>query len=1470
MGAFVGAVSGYSARYYAAQAGAAPDREAAGSYYVKEAPGRWFGRGLDALGLHEGQAVDIELDADGKLTETGAFFDLYEYQRHPVTGEILGRRPNRRDADGNRVSSRDEQLAQLLEAEPWADAKRLRQLAAHASRQARPSPRYTDVTTAFSKSISVFHASLRANIRAAELAGDGTAVAYWTGQEAVFSEVLQAANLAALRHAERWAMTRTGYHGAKVGDRETGKWAEALPVISSWQQGTSREGDPHDHVHNLWARVARTADDGKWRALDTMALRHQLPAMAAIASAHVEAALAREFGVSWVARADGAGNEIRGITQAQMDAFSSRRQAIDAELADKVDEFTGAYGRSPSRAELMHLRDTIKVDTRSGKDDGAIDWNEQARIWEDKLKGELAPIAETVSALRAPGTWRERAPERAAQWQPSREALAESVSIALATVQAQRSTWGRADLMREVSKALPAESRAMDPADLVRLVHGVTDEALRGAYEQVVPLDAPEWPPLPDYLRRGLDGRSVYTRPGTEKYATQVQLSMEERLLAAARRNGAPCLRADEAARALGADAQALDAALRQGAQDAREGERTATGLRLDQGAAAYHLLTSPRTVEVLVGPAGSGKTFTVAAVARAWAASGRHVIGLATSQQGANALREAGIEDCENLSMFLGHMPRERGKRGVRDLPPETLVVCDEATMTSMADLADLAELGVRGRHKVAVCGDHAQIGAVEAGGGMNLTAGRLGYVQLAEAERFMEPWEAAATLRLREHDVTVLDEYTDHGRLRGGSPEQVKDEARRLFVSHHVQGTDVALITMQRERAQELAAAVQDDLRHLGFVDAAGPSVPIGNGAQASAGDMIRATANDHRAGVANKELFLVEAVNADGSVSVRRDEGRDSATGCRIWSQSTMSWRGYATAELGYATTEHSKQGSTVTVGITVVNGSETAEWVYSAATRGARQNLILAETLARAADPAPASRAAPEIAERDRVGRERAGQPVTWPEPDPELDCGSPQGVVAQTLGRSGVELAALDVQAASLANADHLAALGAMWEGETAGLIRDRYRGLVAGYLPEGTGPERLESAQSTWLWRTLDQADAAGLDVRAVVERAVAGRSLEGVRDVPSVIDARIRREAGPMLPARQRRFAEQVPEAGDPEKQSFLEALAGAMDDRVDRLGEDAAEHEPGWAVNALGPVPEDPLERLEWTERAKAIGHYREQFDWHHPAEPCGPEPSSASPKARAVWHAAYGAMNRTGADDMSRHQDGSLLRMRQQYEREYSWAPDYPAAELEAVRAGVIDQDALAARSDAEAAAARQRGEEQLATRHAQIAASARAAAAFYRQRAAEDEAVMADRQEWERVTEGTRNLALRADSEYRRRHPDVQLGPLTSGEAVTEPASGMPQLPAEAEAADRAARMAEQAARFREQLEERQNVMVPSEDPDYEPIGEAWPTRQVFARDAVLQPPKPEIRPAEGVLQAARDREAAYEPEMEAGA
>jgi hypothetical protein len=82
-------------------------------------------------------------------------------------------------------------------------------------------------------------------------------------------------------------------------------------------------------------------------------------------------------------------------------------------------------------------------------------------------------------------------------------------------------------------------------------------------------------------------------------------------------------------------------------------------------------------------------------------------------------------------------------------------------------------------------------------------------------------------------------------------------------------------------------------------------------------------------------------------------------------------------------------------------------------------------------------------------------------------------------------------------------------------------------------------------------------------------------------------------------------------------------------MDARKDRIGEHAAEDALPWAVAALGPVPEHPLDRLDWQKRAASIGAWRELSGYHHRTEPIGPEPAAAAPDTRAAWHEAFAAL-------------------------------------------------------------------------------------------------------------------------------------------------------------------------------------------------------------------------------------------------
>src|SRR5207247_1187677 len=130
--------------------------------------------------------------------------------------------------------------------------------------------------------------------------------------------------------------------------------------------------------------------------------------------------------------------------------------------------------------------------------------------------------------------------------------------------------------------------------------------------------------------------------------------------------------------------------------------------------------------------------------------------------------------------------------------------------------------------------------------------------------------------------------------------------------------------------------------------------------------------------------------------------------------------------------------SAQGGTVHTGITLVTGSEDRQWLYAAMTRGTEANLFFVFTTPpKVADPAAGTRPAPELGRHERNRQERAGYLTTRPPalpggPDPR----EPIAVLADILDRAGTQLSAIETRARNLANADHLAILGAVWAAET--------------------------------------------------------------------------------------------------------------------------------------------------------------------------------------------------------------------------------------------------------------------------------------------------------------------------------------------------------------------------------------------------------------------------------------------------
>ena len=858
------------------------------AYYIQpaetggEPPGRWWGPGARALGLHPGQLVERKP------------YDLLFGEHKAPDGSPLGRPP------GNSRKAAD-LYTQLLAAEPHATAERKRELRLEATRQARQRPLFFDLTLSLSKSISIFHASLGENARQARQAGDTAGDRYWSALVAEVDEMIWQAVHASFAYFQKEAgYTRTGSHSTRVNGRETGQWRESDLAVAHWLQHTSRDGDMQLHVHSQIAHITRTTADGKWRAPDSLGYNEHIGAVAAITAQHLEEALTRRFGLEWTARDDGHGFEIKGIPGEMLRLFSSRRESITADLRTRAAQFQQRHGRAPSQRELAQLAQSSNFATRKRKE-GALDTPQLQASWADKTARSLgvplasvAPLAWHADASRAEPPPRGATPPGAV---PDELILSRAIQQAIALAQQDKSTWTRADLIKYLGRVLPRTGRR--PAEAAALLETLADRALRSEFDPVLCLEAPEPAEVPAALLRA-DGRSVHRRHGGIRYATHTQLTMEDRMVAQAAARTAPRMTRADAARALGTDLDQLEHALEGRASGAAEEQRTGSGLREDQAAAALSVLTDGSRVSVINAPAGSGKTRTLAEIARAWTAAGLGpAIGITTSQSARNTLA-AGVAESYNSAQFLGHLPAQRGARGPVATEPGTLLVIDEASMMTTLDLADLITLAESAGGKVIAAGDTSQLQAVQNGGGMTLLANRLGYVRLAEPVRFHHPWERAASLRLRDGDPTVLTEYDQHARITGGGPEQMMDAAAADYVALTLEGTDTLLMAADHTLRRELSRRIRDDLVHLGRVQP-DPSVRIADGATASVGDLIACTRNDRtvEAGepgrsLANGDLLRIEAITRDGLL-VRRALNATPGTGQRRWTAESVNLNG-----------------------------------------------------------------------------------------------------------------------------------------------------------------------------------------------------------------------------------------------------------------------------------------------------------------------------------------------------------------------------------------------------------------------------------------------------------------------------------------------------------------------------------------------------------------------------------------------
>jgi conjugative relaxase-like TrwC/TraI family protein len=1092
-------------------------------YYAEEGspPGRWLGSGVAALGGGRVAVGDQVSEAQLQL--------LVGMGRDPIMGAPLGRAYPEYRSVAERVAARvaalDPDMGPAAKAEAVAGIE-----AEETERGPRRAVAGFDFTFSIPKSASVLWAVADA------------------GTQALIADAHHAAVAEVVAFMEREvAATRTGATGR---DGAVAQVDVTGLIATAFDHYDSRAGDPHLHTHVVVSNKVQTVLDGKWRSLDGRPMHAATVALSELHEAMFADHLTRALGIEWEARDMGRDRNpawaIASVPEELVAEFSSRSRHIDAEKNRLIAEYAARHGRQPSTATIIKLRAQATLSTRPEKEvrslaDLTADWRRRVG---GLLGADATAWARTVTANDAPLLLR-------ADDVPL-DVIASLGQSVVEAVGEKRSTWRRWNLTAEAARQTMGY-RFATIHDREAVVGLVVDAAEAGSLR----LTPPELASSPAAFQRR-DGTSVFRPRHSTVFSSEVLLAAEDRLLKRARTTTGPTV--------------PLATVERITAKPDREGRV----LGDDQAGALASVAVSGRVVDVLVGPAGAGKTTAMSALRRAWENEhGRgSVVGLAPSAVAAQVLADdLGIKTENTAKWWDTH------QRTGATFRKGQLVIVDEASLAGSLSLDRITGLAAEAGAKVLLVGDYAQLQSPAASGAFAmLVHDRDDAPELVDIHRLVNEWEKAASLGLRHGRTEAIDAYLEHGRVAEGETEAMIDTAYRAWRTDTLAGRAAVLVADTGESVLALNERARADLILDGTVDAR-REVELRDDTRAAAGDTVITRHNDRRlrAGrgwVRNGDRWTVTEVRDDGSLTLRR-------TG-RKWGGSVVLPADYAAehVELGYAVTAYRAQGITVDASHVLADASTTRENFYVAMTRGSRTNVAY-------------------------VAVDKPDPAHETPHPSDNAEA-TARSVLFGVLQHVGAELSAHETITAEQEAWGSIAQLAAEYETIAAAAQHDRWAALIrASGLTSDEADDAIASEAFGALTAELRRAESNHHDIAALLPRLVRARGFTDADDIAAVLHYRVAtataRPAGSGRASKTPRLiAGLIPEATGTmttetrqaltERRDLIEARADAVLDRALTERED-------WAT-ALGTPPRSQRAEVTWRRQARVVAAYRDRY--------------------------------------------------------------------------------------------------------------------------------------------------------------------------------------------------------------------------------------------------------------------------------